>query len=329
VRIISVRSPKSKALETLISTRNAVSIASREHFDLLHIHSVGPANVIPLARRLGFRRVVVTIHAPDYLQAKWGRLARWYLMRGERLAATGANALIVVSQAVEEKIASAHGRAAKVIPNGPGRTERRPAGEFLRSLELNGKDYLLFVGRLIPDKRVEDLITAVQLGEFDLKVVVAGDSSHTNSYVNALKNSAAGNVIFPGCVYGKELDELYSNAIAFVLPSAIEGLSVSLLEAMASELPVVASDIPANREAVGSEECGILYPLGDAKLLADALQRVVGDARLRMEIGANARRRVERVFSWDVIAHETARVYKAVLGEAGEEYHLTSSVIGK
>ena len=189
---------------------------------------------------------------------------------------------------------------------------RREPGELLARLGLKGGDYVLFVGRLIPEKCPDDLAAAVA-GLPDLKVVFAGDSSYTDEFTQRLRATAGDRALFPGYMYGTDLEELYSSALAYVLPSEVEGLSISLLEAMAFGLPVVVSDIPGNIEALGDPPAGIVYPLRDRGALAEALGRLAGDAELRRDLGEKALARVRQAYDWEAIADQTLAVYEAAL----------------
>jgi Glycosyltransferase len=224
-----------------------------------------------------------------------------------------ATEVIAVSRSGARHLEDKYHREIRYIPNGPGKLTKRPPGELLRRLGLQGSDYVLFVGRLIPEKCPDDLVAAItELPE--LKVVFAGDSSHTDEYTNRLKSTAGAQALFPGYMYGRDLEELYSSALAYVLPSEVEGLSISLLEAMAFGLPVVVSDIPGNIEALGDPPAGLVYPLRDRRALAAALKRIAGSVELRRDLGEKAVARVRQAYDWETIADQTLAVYERAMG---------------
>lgn len=313
VRVVSLGCLSGRYTEAITHTARAMWHARRGGYDLLHVHAIGPGLLLPLARPLGFRRTVLTFHALDHERAKWNWVAKSILRLSEQVAVRCATQLIAVSRSGERYLEDKYGREIHYIPNGPGRLSRRPPGALLGRLGLRGGDYVLFVGRLIPEKCPDDLVAAITELP-DLKAVFAGDSSHTDEYTRRLKSGAGAQAIFPGYMYGEDLEELYSNALAYVLPSEVEGLSISLLEAMAFGLPVVVSDIPGNVEALGSPPAGLVFPLRDRRALATALERVAGSVELRRDLSKRAIDRVRVAYDWEVIADQTLAVYRRAAG---------------
>jgi glycosyltransferase involved in cell wall biosynthesis len=313
VRVVALPSPSGKGWEALGHTRTAIRAASDENCDILHVHSLGPSVLIPYARSRGHRCIVSTVHALDYTQAKWSYPVRRLLKRGERMAATRADGTIAVADWIAERLRAEYGRDVTVIPNGPGLTDADPVAgaAVLEELGVTPGGYVLFVGRLIPDKRVEDLVAAVTALGGGLKLVVAGDSSDTDSYANHLRELANESVVMPGYVYGDELAALYANSVALVLPSQVEGLPLCLLEGMAFGTPVVASDIAANREVLSSAGSGLVYPVGDVSALTACLRSLVADPELRSELVEGGRRHVSANYEWSQIARSTLDVYRS------------------
>lgn len=313
VRVEVLPAPRGRGVEALAHTASAMRRAARDGCDVLHVHSIGPSALIPYARMLGHSRIVATLHAPDYRQRKWGAFARAYLRAGERAGVRSSSAAICVSEWYAADLRSRYGRDVTVIPNGPGLAgfTPDPASPLLARLGVRVGEYALFVGRLVPDKRVEDLLAAARdLG--GLPVVVAGDSSDSAEYAARLRGMAGPEVLFPGYVYGQDLADLYGGAGVFVLPSSVEGLPISALEAMRFGTPVVMSDIPANREVSDGGACALLYPAGDVEALRDALA-AVREPGSRARIVEAARARVDAVYDWDRIAARTIDVYRSVL----------------
>ena len=309
VHVVSLDAAGGRYGEALTHTARAMWHARRGGFDLLHVHAIGPGLLLPLARPLGFRRTVLTFHALDHQRAKWGPMARALLRLAEQVSVRCAGQVIAVSRSGSEYLRASYHREIHYIPNGPGHLERRPPGELLRRLGLTGGDYALFVGRLIPEKCPDDLAAAIA-DVPGLKAVFAGDSSFTDDYTRRLRSAAGAQALFPGYVYGADLEELYSSALAYVLPSEVEGLSISLLEAMSFGLPVVVSDIPGNTEALGDPPAGIVFKLRDCAALASALRRLRDEPRLRDHLGRMAAERVRLAYDWDAIAQVTLKVYR-------------------
>ncbi len=313
VTVISLPSFGGRNGEALSHTALSLLHASRGGFDLVHMHAIGPGVLLPLARLLRLRPAVFTFHSFDYRRSKWGPRARAFLRLCEWVSIHSADAIIAVSEAGAQHIRKQYGRSVCHIPNGPGRLLRRPPGTTLARLGLVPGGYVLAVGRLSPEKRLEDLIAAHAEAVPDLPLVLVGDTSYTDDYIAELRTMAGPNVHFPGYLQGEALEELYSNALVYAIPSEIEGLSLSLLEAMSLGCPVVASDIPGNREALGDPPAGLTHPACDRSALASRLRTLAGDAALREGLSDAAAARVRDVFDWDAIAMATLDVYRAAL----------------
>jgi glycosyltransferase involved in cell wall biosynthesis len=316
VRVITLPSVGGRYGEALSHTARSILQASRGGYDLLHMHAIGPGVLIPEAKLLGLRPTVLTFHSFDYRRSKWGPGARAFLHACEIVSITSADALIAVSRAGAEHIRKTYHRPVVHIPNGPGRLEPRPPGELLRSLGLQESQYVLSVGRLSPEKCLEDVIAAAQRSLPGVPLVLVGDTSFTDDYIGKLRAMAGPNVIFPGYLQGADLEELYTSALAYVIASEIEGLSLSLLEAMALGCPIVASDIPGNREGLGDPPAGLTFTVHDLAGLGAQLRRIADDADLRARLAGAARTRVHTAFDWDAIAAATLDVYRKTLRTA-------------
>jgi glycosyltransferase involved in cell wall biosynthesis len=285
--------------------------------DVLHYHALGPGLLAFLPRALSSSGVVLTVHGLDHQRAKWGSTARAVLRAGEWLSARVPDATIVVSRALADHYRARHRREPWVVPNGVEPRPARPPREIVPRLGLRPRSYLLFVGRLVPEKAPDLLIRAFGRLPGDLRLVIAGGSSFTDGFVRALREKAAGDrrVVLAGYVYGSLLEELYSNAAAFVLPSTVEGLPLTLLEAASYGTPVVASDIPPHREILGADRPGArTFPPGDEDGLARVLARVLGDLPGERRGGAALGRAVVRRYGWDQAVDTLERVYRTVVG---------------
>ncbi len=249
VHVVPLPSVRRKSLEAITHSARAAYEAARGKFDICHFHSVGPAATIPIARMVGAKHIVFTMHGPDYEQRKWGASAQRFLRFGESVGTRQADVAISVSEHIQKRLQVQYGKTVLHIPNAPRAIRSTPPGDLLASLGLKGRDYVLYVGRLVPDKRVEDLLEAMADVHPSLPVVVAGHSSHAWEYGAHLRDVGGDRTIFTGWVDWLDTQELFSNAAAFVLPSAVEGLPLSLLEGMAHGVPCIASDIAARRGA--------------------------------------------------------------------------------
>jgi glycosyltransferase involved in cell wall biosynthesis len=225
------------------------------------------------------------------------------------------DATIVVSRDLADHYRRRYGRATWHVPNGVADPTRRVPDAIRRRFGLLGGDYVLFVGRLVPEKAPDLLLRAFSDLDGDTRLVLAGGSSFTDDFVRDLRSRAASDprVILPGYVYGELLEELYSNASVFVLPSLLEGLPLTLLEAASYGIPVVASDIPPHVEILGSDGPGRrLVRTGDESDLARTLANTLS-AQIAERAGADAfGRTVLATYRWDEVAEATEEVYRSV-----------------
>lgn len=313
VRVVPLWAPQRAALEALVHTFLGVCRAAVRRPDILHIHAVGPALMVPLARLLGLK-VAVTHHGYDYDRQKWGRLARAALKLGERFGMRWSHGRIAVSGDIARTMDARHGVAVDFVPNGVAVAPGDARTGILGELGLAPRRYILLAARFVPEKRQTDLIRAfVRLGDPRFRLVLAGDAEFDSAYAREAKKLAADTpgVVLAGFQSGGRLAELFANAALFVLPSSHEGMPIALLEAMAYGLPVLASDIVANKE-IGLPE-GDYFPLGDTGALAAAMAEKLAALPGEDEMRRRARE-VEAAYSWSGIARRTEAVYEAVLG---------------
>jgi glycosyltransferase involved in cell wall biosynthesis len=316
MRLRSMPTVGTKHLDAIVHSGLSTLGAMAAAFDVLHYHAIGPGMLAPLPRYLSRAGVVLTVHGRDDERAKWGRGARAVLGTAGWLSARVPDATIVVGRHLERYYRDVHGRRAVYVPNGVEATRPRPANGSLARLGLRAGGYLLFVGRLVPEKAPDQLLEAFAAVGGEHRLVLAGDSSFTDRYAARLRELAGRDprVVLPGFVYGAELQELYSNAAAFVLPSLLEGLPLTLLEAAAFGLPVVASSIPPHLEVLRSGGPGRrLHRPGDIGGLGAALAQVLADPAAERAGAAALRDHVLRTYCWDDAATSTEAVYRAVL----------------
>jgi len=305
VRLVDLYAPHLKSLEAIIHTLLSIIWAKRHRADLVHIHAIGPGIMTPFARLLGLK-VVFTHHGPDYDRKKWGIFAKLILRIGEKFASKYANEVIVISRVIEDSILQKFGRASShLIFNGVPVPKVSSTIDYITSIGLESRNYIFTLGRFVVEKGFDLLINAfVRLVNDDIKLVIAGDSDHETTYSRQLKDLALNNgVILTGFIRGEKLQQLFTHARVFVLPSFHEGLPISLLEAMSYELPVIVSDIPANKQIDIPLER--FFTSGDEKSLF---------AKLNYELAVDFKpvKYDMSQYYWDRIAVQTASVYEQV-----------------
>lgn len=304
---------RNKFLEAFTHTKTGVRVAQGLKPDILHIHAVGPALFVPMARRLGMK-VVMTHHGPDYERKKWNWVAKMVLREGEKRGCVNADEVICISKQIAQSVKEKFNRDAHVISNGVMMPERMTTDGVLRKYGLEKGKYILAVGRFVPEKGFAELIEAWRGLESHgaWKLVIVGDADHEDAYSRQLKAMAAQvpDVVLTGFLSGLPLAEIYTHAGLFVLPSYYEGLPIVLLEAMSYGLSCIVSDIPANREVQLSQDR--YFKAGDMRAMAQKIREFM-QKPMDEDGKASQRDLVRQRYDWDKIAQETLRVYQQVI----------------
>ena len=230
VRQKTVPTINRRGLAAVSSSAFAALYSAFGKYDVVHIHAEGPAFFAWLPKMFG-KRVVVTVHGIDWQREKWqSGLGSKFIHKGEKNAAKYADEVIVLSKGVQDYFKETYGRETHFIPNGVNRPQIREASLITDKFGLKKDSYILFLGRLVPEKGIRYLVEAFKNVKTDKKLVIAGGSSDTDSFMEELKELAKGDdrILFTGFVQGAMLDELYSNAYIYTLPSDLEGISAVL-----------------------------------------------------------------------------------------------------
>ena len=213
VKLKTVPTIEKKGLAAVSSSFFASVCCALGRYDVVHIHAEGPAAFCWIPRLFG-KRVVVTVHGLDWQREKWkGGFGSKFIHLGEKMAVKHANEIIVLSKGVQDYFQKTYGRDTKFIPNGVNRPETIAADLIKEKFGLEKDSYILYLGRIVPEKGEHYLIEAFQKVKTDKKLVITGGASDADEYMDKLKNLAAGDdrIIFTGFVLGKMLSELYSN----------------------------------------------------------------------------------------------------------------------
>lgn len=309
VKLVDIDCPKKKSLEAVVHTFRAVNQAKRLGADLVHIHAIGPALMVPYAKLLGMR-VVFTHHGPDYDRDKWGSAAKMVLKLGERCGCRFADDVIVISDVIRKLIERKYGRTRRVhlIYNGVPEPELCDFPEYFEELGIEKGRFVLGMCRFVPEKNlhhlVEAFVKAREALRSDVKLVLAGDTDFEDDYSRGLKEIARRNgVVLTGFIKGRRLYSLLTNCLCYCLPSSHEGLPIALLEAMSYGAQVIVSDIPANLEVgLPAED---YFPVGNVDALAEKLKAVMSQP-----FGHVAYDLVK--YNWERIADEVGEVYRGL-----------------
>ena len=307
VSIVTVWTVRRKGLAAVTSSFAAALISAFGRADIVHIHAEGPAAMCRLPKLTG-KRVIVTVHGLDHARAKWGGFASKYLLWGEKQAVRHADEIIVLSRHMQEYFRNEYGRGTVFIPNGVTKPTIREADAIKEKWGLTKGSYVLFVGRLVPEKGLRILLEAWKELRTEKKLVIVGESSDTTEYAEELKRMSIDTVLFVGFQQGEVLDELYSNAFLFCLPSELEGMPLSLLEAMSYGSCCVVSDIPECAEIV--EDKAVTFPKGDPDALRRTLQELLDDPARAEKYRRASAEFVLKKYSWDDAAEKTLELYR-------------------
>jgi glycosyltransferase involved in cell wall biosynthesis len=320
VRLCHVPTLRTKHLDASVHSFLCSLHALFQHADIIHYHGIGPAvfSVIP---KLVGKKVIATVHRLDWQTEKWGRVAKFLLRVGEWASVSVPDKTIVVSRDLQRYFRARYGRETDHVPHGISLPQVRPPDIIRQRHGLQGKDYVLFMGRLVPEKRVDWLIRSFcELVLADsrfrgMRLVIAGGSSSTDKYVEALGGLSAGcpGIVYTGYVTGVEKEELLSNALVLALPSYLEGFPIVLLEAKSYGVCCLVSDIPPHREAVRSGVDGVLFDARDRSDLTGKLKWLLSDSARAESLGLRAREEMRQRLSWGEVVGRTLAVYRTVL----------------
>ena len=317
VRIISVPSLLGMpGIDAFFSSAVGAFIASRKRYDIIHFHALGPSLFICLPKLVTRSKIVVTCHGLDWQRNKWGKLASRLIRLGEQAAAKYADGLVVVSDDLRQYFQRTYSRDATYIPNAP-RTyaESDSSFAFGKSLDLEPGKYMVYLGRLVPEKCPDLLIHAFhKLKNTGWKLVLIGGTSDTNSFTSELLalSQASPDIVFTGELYGVRLAEIVRGAGLFTLPSNLEGLPLAMLEGMQEGIPVVASNIPPHRQLIGDDR-GLLFQAGDIDSCAAALIWAIDHPGEMRVMGDRGQHHVKSYYTWEQIAHDNLKLYGLLL----------------
>ena len=311
IHIKTVPTIEKKGLAAVSSAFFATLKCAFGKYDVVHVHAEGPALFCGILKLFG-KRVIMTCHGLDHQRTgKWNAIARRCILQGEKSAVKYADEIIVLSKNVQKYFKDTYGRDTKFISNGVNKPVICDAKEITEKYGLEKDSYFLFLGRIVPEKGIHYLIDAFKDVKTEKKLVIAGGASDTDDYMQELKNLAKDDkrILFAGFVQGVTLDELYSNAYVYVLPSDLEGMPLSLLEAMSYGNCCIVSDIPECTEVV--EDKAIIFNKSDTHSLHEKLVFAVTNEEEVMKLKNNASDFICNKYNWDDVVNRTLDLYRS------------------
>ena len=309
IRIKSVPTIEKKGLAAVTSSFFAALFCAFGRYDVVHIHAEGPAFFSWIPKITG-KKVIVTIHGLDWARAKWKNgFGAKFIRQGEKNAVKFADEIIVLSKSVQDYFKETYGRQTYFIPNGVNKPEIKMANQIVEKYGIEKDSYILFLGRLVPEKGIQYLIEAFKQVHTDKKLVIAGGSSDTQSFTEELKNLAKNDdrIIFTGFVQAQILEELYSNAYIYTLPSDLEGMPLSLLEAMSYGNCCIVSDIPECTDVV--EDKALIFKKSDVEDLRRTLQIACDSPEKVQQFKNQATEFICNKYNWNDVVKQTEKLY--------------------
>lgn len=307
VNIITIPTINKKGVDALIYSFFVSIIASFKKYDCLHYHAEGSCAMLWIPH-LFKKRIVVTIHGLDWQRAKWGGFATKYIKFGEKCAAKYADEIIVLSKGVQKYFKDTYNRDTNFIPNGVEKPTIKEANIIKEKYGLEKDNYILFLARIVPEKGLHYLIDAFKQIKTDKKLVIAGGASHTNDYLEEIKKKASedGRIIMTGFVQGEELEELFSNCYLYCLPSDIEGMPISLLEAMSYGRNCLVSNIEENMQVC--ENYAISFEKSNVQDLKEKLENIIKEKHNKIN-AIDIKNYISNKFNWNDVVDKTINLY--------------------
>lgn len=323
VKLKRVKSITTKHLDALSHTFLCSIDSLRRNFDVIVYQALGPSSLCFIPRLWGDTKVVTITHALDWQRKKWNKVARLLLRVAETPAVRFPDKAIVISDGLKSYFENKFAREVEKITPGVGAPVFREV-DGIKKFGLEKEKYILFLGRLVPEKGCHYLISAFERIETDMKLFVGGNGFFSDDYVQRLHSRSSSKIIFGGYVSEELKEELLSNAYLYVLPSELEGLPQSVIEALSYGRCVLVSDIPANLETCG--RWGHTFKNKDIDDLRRKLIELVNSKDLVKREERQRKEYVTKNFSWDKTVDDLERIFKECLNHEkpnlgeGEEY---------
>jgi glycosyltransferase involved in cell wall biosynthesis len=316
VRIVSIPGSRFQGFDALLNSAISTIVACVKRYDILHFHALGPSLWVWLPFVVTRSKIIVTCHGLDWQRSKWGKFSSLLIRLGEWAAVRFADSIIVVSEDLQRYFWQTYGRETIYIGNAPASYAALEVNfAYGTSLGLEKSRYILFLGRLVPEKCPDLLINAFRKLQLEgWKLVIAGGIVDNSAFTKNLIGLAAGrpDIVFTGELQGSRLAEIVRNAGIFILPSAVEGMSLALLEAMHERVPVIASDLPVHQMTIGPDR-GLLFRTNDLASCMSTIEWAVQHPRQLEVMASKAHTYVAQHHNWDDNVVESLTIYQQVL----------------
>jgi len=307
-----IKSLKTKHLDAISHTFFSSLDALSQDYDIVNYQGIGPSSLSFFPRLKGKSKAVVTIHSLDWKRKKWNPLAKSLLKLAEYPSAFFPHKLATISEELKNYLEKNFKREVyKLTPGIDPPNEREP--HRIKRFGLEKEKFILYLGRLVPEKGCHYLLEAFKDLDTDYKLFVAGNGFFSEDYLKKLHEYKSEKILFGGFVEKEVLEELFTNAYLYVLPSEVEGVPQALLQALSYDRCVLASDIPENKEAMG--KWGFTFKNKDVKNLRENLSLLLSNKEA-VRNGTNQRSNyVKSKYSWDRTAQDLEKLFAQCLEE--------------
>jgi glycosyltransferase involved in cell wall biosynthesis len=314
VTLINVARRSNKFLDypsrSMLSTLDAMG----RDFEILHYFGTD-SSIFTLLPRILRRKTVISLDGLTWNRSSYPQWVRIALRASSWLPLYLPHAAVVDSLYVQRWYATTFGRAPFYVPYGAESSLRGADAEVLKKYRVGNDEYVLFVGRLVPEKGVHYLVQAFNaLGkQLGFKLIIVGRDPYNSGYESSLRKMAGDSVIFVGYVYGSDIENLYKGAYLYVTASELEGTSPALLSAMGFGNCVLASNIPENLETIG--DAGVTFRNKDVCDLREKMVQLLSSPDVVENYRRRAVKRVAEFYSWDSVAERMEQLYLWVTGK--------------
>ena len=298
VRLVSLPSINTKHLDTITHTALSSFHACFQGYDIAYYCIVGNSPLVWLPAVFG-ATTFLNVDGADWAREKWSGFARWYQRQCEHVAAYTASVLIADSRVIKDRYRALYNADTVFVPYGANVSHDERL-DVLTRWGLRPREYLLYVGRLVPENAIDLLIRAYQKVATRMKLVIVGDAPFTDTYKAELRALAGDRVVFMGYAFNDDYAQISSHAYLAVQPSAIDGTRPALLDQMGFGNCIVVRNSPANVETMGG--FGELFDgaVGEDSL-AEKLRDLISDKDRVEGCRQRVSQRVRDYYNWEWI----------------------------
>jgi glycosyltransferase involved in cell wall biosynthesis len=315
VKLLKFDSINKKGIDTLSHTfRCVLDIMRRKDIEIVHLYNAANAIFIPLLKMAG-KKVVISVDGIEWKRQKWGKFAKAFYKLSEFICTKAADSIICDSRTVQDYYRRKFNCPTEYIPYG-AEIDNRIDSSFLNKFGLTPRQYLLFIGRLVPEKGVHNLIAAYNRLTLSMPLIIVGDAPEQPEYVASLKKSANQNIRFLGFVYGNDYQALNRFPYLYATASMLEGTSPALVAAMGAGNCVLVNGIPENLETIG--EAGFASKESNLDDYTARLKYLVDNPSIVEQYRNLAFNHVNSTYNWEIISENYLKLFKQILGNTSD-----------